>query len=159
MPHPLGGWGTESTADAPCPLPVALQATRVSSPCKGRGAGSLRRNEPLHIVPRDLLGHQRQAFRRFADRSVKADVAVEHGPTTVGARAGGIPEVIEEGRTGLLVPFGDAAALAEAIAWLLDHPAEAARMGARGRETTLARWTWPAVYDRVWSLYESCLAA
>jgi glycogen(starch) synthase len=76
-----------------------------------------------------------------------------HGKPVVGASAGGIPDVIQEGETGLLVPYGDASALAQAIAWLLDHPAEAAQMGLRGRERTLARWTWDAVYDRVRAVY------
>ncbi len=80
-----------------------------------------------------------------------------HGKPVIGARAGGIPEVIDEGRTGLLVPFGDAAALAQSIAWMLDHPEEAAEMGRRGREVTLQRWTWDAVYARVRSVYERCL--
>jgi glycogen(starch) synthase len=76
-----------------------------------------------------------------------------HGKPVVGARAGGIPDVIQEGETGLLVPYGDAGALMQAVSWLLDHPAEAAQMGARGRERTLARWTWDAVYERVRAVY------
>lgn len=41
---------------------------------------------------------------------------------------------------GTLVPPGDAAALARAIGWLLDHPKEAARMGERGRELVVQRF-------------------
>jgi glycogen(starch) synthase len=81
-----------------------------------------------------------------------------HGRPVVGSRAGGIPDVIEEGQTGLLVPFGDVPALAQAIAWVLDHPAEAGRMGARGRERTLQRWTWDLVYRRVRMVYDRCLS-
>jgi len=77
-----------------------------------------------------------------------------HGRPVVGARAGGIPEVIAGGQGGLLVPFGDIAALVEAIAWLLDHPVEAAEMGAAGQAATLQRWTWDAVYGRVMAAYE-----
>ena len=76
-----------------------------------------------------------------------------HGKPVIGAQAGGIPHVIEEGETGLLVPWGDTAALAQAIAQLLDHPTQAAQMGARGREQTLQRWTWDAVYERVRRAY------
>ena len=46
---------------------------------------------------------------------------------------GGPEEIIEEGRTGWLVPVGDVAAMAARLGWLLDHPAEAAAMGAAGR--------------------------
>lgn len=80
-----------------------------------------------------------------------------HGKPVIGARAGGIPEVIEEGHTGLLVSFGDVEALAQSIAWLLDHPEEAARMGKRGQEMTLQRRTWDAVYHQLCSVYERCL--
>lgn len=41
---------------------------------------------------------------------------------------------------GIFVPPGDAAALARAIGWLLDHPEEAARMGERGRELVVQRF-------------------
>ena len=77
-----------------------------------------------------------------------------HGKPVIGGRAGGIPDVIEDGHTGLLVPFGGVPALAQAIAWLLDHPIEAAQMGTRGQERTLQRWTWDAVYSRVRLAYE-----
>jgi len=80
-----------------------------------------------------------------------------HARPVVGARAGGIPDVIEEGRTGLLVPYGDVPALATALAYLLDHPGEAAALGARGRERTLARWTWDAVYGRLLAAYDLAL--
>lgn len=81
-----------------------------------------------------------------------------HGKSVIAARSGGLPDVIEDGRTGLLVPWGDAATLAETIAWILDHPEESARMGDRGRRRTLEQWTWDAVYRRVRTAYEECLA-
>jgi glycosyltransferase involved in cell wall biosynthesis len=81
-----------------------------------------------------------------------------HGKPVIGARAGGIPDVIEEGKTGLLMQHGDVQALADAITWLLDHPAQAALMGSRGRETTRDRWTWDAVYERVQAVYGYVLA-
>jgi glycosyltransferase involved in cell wall biosynthesis len=80
-----------------------------------------------------------------------------HGKPVVGARAGGIPDVVEDGHTGMLVPYGDVAALAAAMGHLLDHPGEAAAMGARGRARTLARWTWDAVYGRLLAAYDLAL--
>jgi glycosyltransferase involved in cell wall biosynthesis len=82
-----------------------------------------------------------------------------HGLPVIGARAGGIPAVIEEGRTGLLVPFGHPDALREAISWMWEHPARAAALGARGRETTLQQRTWDAVYPRVEAAYRDCLSS
>ncbi len=51
----------------------------------------------------------------------------------VATRVGGIPEVVLDGETGLLVPPDDAAALAAALSRLADDPALRARLGAAGR--------------------------
>jgi glycosyltransferase involved in cell wall biosynthesis len=56
----------------------------------------------------------------------------------VGSRTGGIAEIIVDDETGLLVPPGDSAALAEACRYLLGRPDVARRMGRRGRERALA---------------------
>jgi glycosyltransferase involved in cell wall biosynthesis len=77
-----------------------------------------------------------------------------HGKPVIGARAGGLPDVIDEQETGLLVPYGDVGSLAQAIGWLLDHPQQAAQMGSQGRQRTMAQWTWDAVYQRVRNTFE-----
>jgi glycogen(starch) synthase len=51
----------------------------------------------------------------------------------VATRVGGLPEVVVDGETGLLVPKDDSPALAVALAFLLDHPQQAVAMGAAGR--------------------------
>jgi glycosyltransferase involved in cell wall biosynthesis len=51
----------------------------------------------------------------------------------VGTRAGGVPEVVEDGVTGVLVPPANPEALAEGIIRLLDDPAQARAMGRAGR--------------------------
>lgn len=56
------------------------------------------------------------------------------GLPVVATRVGGIPEVVDEGRTGLLAPPGDDAALAEAVLRLAADPALRERMGRAGRE-------------------------
>ncbi len=60
----------------------------------------------------------------------------------IGARAGAVPAVIDEGVDGLLIPFGDAPALAAAITRLLDDPGLAQRMGAAGQRKVRERFTW-----------------
>ena len=58
----------------------------------------------------------------------------------IATRCGGPEEIIEEGRTGLLVPVGDVAAMAVRMVWLLDHPADAEAMGAAGRTRVAERF-------------------
>lgn len=60
----------------------------------------------------------------------------------VAARAGGVPAVVDHGRTGLLVPFGDVEALAEAIGRLTDNPLSAESMGRAGLDQTASGHTW-----------------
>lgn len=51
----------------------------------------------------------------------------------IGSAVGGIPDLIEDGKTGFLVPPGDEAALAERLRWVMTHPREAQEMGKRAR--------------------------
>jgi glycosyltransferase involved in cell wall biosynthesis len=58
----------------------------------------------------------------------------------VGTRAGGIPEIIVDGETGLLVPPADSAVLAHACRYLLSHPDVGREMGLRGRKRVLSEF-------------------
>jgi glycosyltransferase involved in cell wall biosynthesis len=70
----------------------------------------------------------------------------------------GCREVVQEGINGSLVPVGDVAALAEAIATLLDQPAAAAAaMGARARALALERFDERQVFERVAAAYRDLL--
>lgn len=73
----------------------------------------------------------------------------------VGAQAGGVPAVIDDGADGLLVPFGDVAALAGALRRLLQDRELATAMGRRGRAKVLGRLTWDAAYERARALYSA----
>ena len=115
------------------------------------GEGDLR--EPLtrqirelgldkHVV---LAGFREDvlALTRSADLFVMSSVteglgsavldAMALGLPVVGTRAGGIPEAVEDGVTGLLVPPGRSEALAEAIVRMLNDPSARQRMGTAGR--------------------------
>jgi len=67
--------------------------------------------------------------------------ALAHGVPLVGFDVGAIREYLADGETGLLVPPGDTAALANAIDTILNDPAKGAAMGARGRELVSTRFT------------------
>jgi alpha-maltose-1-phosphate synthase len=71
----------------------------------------------------------------------------------VAARVGGIPEVVAGGETGLLVPPGDPASLADALNTLVRDPGRAAAMGRAGRERALTEFSWDAVAAQTAALY------
>jgi starch synthase len=71
----------------------------------------------------------------------------------VASRVGGIPEVVEEGVTGLLVPPDDPAALADALNALLRDAARAAAMGRAGRRRAVDEFSWDAVAVQTAALY------
>jgi glycosyltransferase involved in cell wall biosynthesis len=75
--------------------------------------------------------------------------AMSRGLPCVGTDHFAMPEIIQDGRTGLLVPPGDADRLADALCWMLAHPDEAARMGAAGRQHAAASFSWHLVGDRM----------
>ncbi len=76
-----------------------------------------------------------------------------YGKPVVGARTWGITDVVEHGQDGLLVPFGDVDALAEALATLLDDPARRQAMGCHGRAKVYREHTWDRKYPALRSLY------
>ena len=67
----------------------------------------------------------------------------------IGARAGAVPEVIDDGTDGLLVEFGDVDGLAKALAKLLDNPALAIEMGRLGLKKVHQMYTWDQQYARL----------
>lgn len=75
----------------------------------------------------------------------------------VGTRIGGIPELIDHGRTGLLVEPRDPASLAEAVIRLLKNPSRAAEMGAAAQQKVLREFSWAAIGRRTMEVYERLL--
>jgi glycosyltransferase involved in cell wall biosynthesis len=71
----------------------------------------------------------------------------------VASDAGGLPEVVEHGVTGLVVPRGDSTALAGAIGSLLADPARRARMGRAGRERALRLFDWDRSAEQFEAIY------
>lgn len=75
----------------------------------------------------------------------------------VATRVGGVPEVVDDERTGLLVPPDDPAALAAAIGRLVCDAAQRARLGAAGRARALARFSFTRMVDEYERLYRRLL--
>src|SRR5215207_3855112 len=85
------------------------------------------------------------------------------GTAVVASDVGGIPEVVDDGRTGLLVPYDQAdplafeQGLAERIAELALDPVRATAMGAAGRERVLSEFGWPAIAQQTVEVYTTVL--
>jgi glycosyltransferase involved in cell wall biosynthesis len=77
------------------------------------------------------------------------------GAPAICTRVASMPEIVEDGVSGFVVPPNDPAALRERLVWLVDHPAAAACMGATARQSVLDRFTWPAVVSRCLAIYSS----
>src|ERR1019366_2043454 len=65
-----------------------------------------------------------------------------------------MPEVVEDGVTGFIVPPNDPAALRARLMWLVAHPKDAAKMGDAGRRRVLSRFTWEGVVERCLAIYD-----
>lgn len=83
--------------------------------------------------------------------------ALAVGLPVVATTAGGIPEMIDDGVHGLLVPPKDAAALARALVALLDDPARARRLGDAGRARVLAEFTVERTVEKTLAEYGELL--
>jgi glycosyltransferase involved in cell wall biosynthesis len=80
--------------------------------------------------------------------------ALAYGRPVIASSAGGIPDIVAPDRTGVLVPPGDVAALADAMVALAGDPERAERLGRAGREFVSQRFSWSAVIADLTALYE-----
>jgi glycosyltransferase involved in cell wall biosynthesis len=64
-----------------------------------------------------------------------------------------LPEVVEDGVSGFVVPPNDPAALAERLCWLRDHPEAAAAMGVAARRRVLEHFSWHQIVRRCLAVY------
>jgi glycosyltransferase involved in cell wall biosynthesis len=75
----------------------------------------------------------------------------------IASRVGGVPDVIEDGVTGRLVPPGDPAALAAALEEFHRRPDPGRRMGLEGAARIQAEFTWPRVVEAFEEIYDEVL--
>jgi glycosyltransferase involved in cell wall biosynthesis len=85
--------------------------------------------------------------------------AAERGRAAIVSDVGGLPEIVRDGETGLVVPAGDAAALARAIVALTGAPERVAALGAAARQRALTEFSADATADRLAEVYRSTAAA
>lgn len=130
-------------------------------------------SQPEHVRERTLvLGMTDEATKRDAfaacDVFVMASSADSfgtvyleawlYGKPVIGAEAGGVPEVVSQGRDGLLVGFGRHVELADAISKLLADAELRRRLGEAGRRKVLDEYTWDAVFGRLARVIDPLLA-
>lgn len=84
--------------------------------------------------------------------------AMMAGRPVVATAVGGIPDVVDEGKTALLIPPGDREALVEAVLKLADDAELAACMGSAGRRRAVAEFGEVRYVSEVDELYRECLA-
>ncbi len=107
----------------------------------------------------DLPGYYRSAsvfaLPSYYETISKVTIeAMACGLPVVATNTGGIPELVEDGKTGLLVPYGSVEGLANSISTLLRDVELSRRMGEEGRAKVERDFTWKAVANRVKSVYD-----
>jgi glycosyltransferase involved in cell wall biosynthesis len=79
--------------------------------------------------------------------------AAAHGKPLVGTDHGGIPEIIENGKNGIIVRQGDWSQLSDAIIYILENKEEAERLGRNAIEKAANLFTWEKVTERLLESY------
>lgn len=121
--------------------------------------------------PVEFLGYVKDAaaFRARCSVGVVASVGSEavsraalewlaSGRPVVSTTVGGLPDLIDEGRTGFLVQPGNPHALANALKRFILDPGLADKLGAAGRQAFESRFTLRRFGDETEALYKECLA-
>jgi glycosyltransferase involved in cell wall biosynthesis len=80
------------------------------------------------------------------------------GRPVVASAVNGVPEIVRNGETGLLVPPDDPEAVAKKVCYLLDNPDVAQGLGQNARELVVPEFSAERMVERVESLYEELLA-
>jgi glycogen(starch) synthase len=81
--------------------------------------------------------------------------AMALGAPLVAARTGGLADIVDEGRTGLLFQPGDPADLADVLVDVLAHPRRARARAATARAELAGRFGWGAIADRTEAVYRA----
>jgi glycosyltransferase involved in cell wall biosynthesis len=115
-----------------------LEALAANGPAAGRIEF---RGATTNLSPDYAEAYAALNFSASESFSITCLDASAAGLPLVATRCGGPEEIVDDGKTGFLVPVGDVAAMAERMAWLLDHPDRAAAMGAAGRALVAERFS------------------
>lgn len=83
--------------------------------------------------------------------------AMACGTPVVASNVGGIPEIVEDGRSGFLVPVGDVKGFSESICTLLSSDTLIRRMGSYGQSLVMKNFTWRSTATKLFNMYMELL--
>ena len=132
------------------PMEEELRRQTAGQPLTGRFFATGRRSDALEIIAASDLLILPSLSEGLPISLLEAAMT---GTAMVASDVGGIPEIVIDGETGLLVPVGDSRALAAAIGRLLADDGERERMGAAARSLWERRFTVSQMLDRMEEIY------
>jgi glycosyltransferase involved in cell wall biosynthesis len=106
------------------------------------------------IAQLDLVVHASTTGEPFGQVIIEG---MASGKPVIATNGGGVPEIIEDGVTGLLVPMGDVPQMADAICRILANPAFGREMGARARRRVAHDFTVEKTARKVEAVYAEVL--
>jgi glycosyltransferase involved in cell wall biosynthesis len=106
------------------------------------------------IAGLDLVVHASTTGEPFGQVIIEGMAA---GKPIVATNGGGVPEIVADGSTGILVPMGDAQAMADAICRILADPARAKEMGIQGRQRVENYFTVELTAGKVEAVFRNVL--
>lgn len=109
-----------------------------------------------HVADIPAFLHELDAFVLCSDSEAHPNALLEAmacGLPCVGTRVGGVPEVLDDGRAGLLIEAGDQGALAGALAELLADPARRIALGQAGRDRVCRRYSLDQMTEAYAAVY------
>lgn len=163
----VGRLSVEKGMETLCEAAKQGQWTNMKVIGTGDWLDTIRANPNLQTLgalpPAQVYKHMRQAsylvlpsicYENFPRTLAEA---YANGLPVIASRMGVMPELIEEGRSGLLFVPGSAASLAERVAWAESHPEEMRRMGEVARQIYLERYTAKRNYKQLMDIYRSAI--
>lgn len=109
---------------------------------------------PAILAEADVVVHASILGEPFGQVIIEGMAA---GKPVIATEGGALPEIVVPGETGLLVPMGDAPAMAEAMAQMLGEPVRAAQMGQAGRRRVQDRFTIARTVHKMEKVYDYLL--
>jgi starch synthase len=144
--------GQADTADLAAEVNGLVSGLRATRPGVVWIPGMLAKDEVIQILSHATVFACPSLYEPLGIVNLEAMAC---GTAVVASRVGGIPEVVADGQTGLLVPPDDPAALAAALNALITDPGRAAELGRQGRVRTVAEFSWAKIAAQTAQLYET----